>query len=366
MTKMAMESSRAGNGDTRNRRLEIALSAMILLVSSPGFAQAPNPQRPAQPPAAVRPAAPAPAARAPTAPQAPPAAPAPTTALAPAVPSGEVIARVGSTDVTTDEVRSFMATLAPREQVAIARDPALLSQAVRIMLANQLVLKEALAKKWEQQPAVAAQLRQIQSNAITESYLQSVSTPPASFPDTADLEKAYDANKTSFVVPRQFQISQVFVALSKDADKAAEDKAKKKLAEIQGKLRQPGADFSAIARTESDDPETAARGGEIGLIPESQLRPEIKSQVMGMMPNAISEPIKLDDGWHIVKLLETKASYTRPLTEVRELLVQRLRAQQAEAMRRAYLAKVLEQTPPAINEIALSKMLGEGSSLLTR
>ena len=75
-----------------------------------------------------------------------------------AVKGSEVVARVGGSDVTAEELRAAIAVARARQQAAVARDPALLSQTVRAILANRLVLKEALSKKWDQQPAVVAQL----------------------------------------------------------------------------------------------------------------------------------------------------------------------------------------------------------------
>ena len=154
-------------------------------------------------------------------------------------------------------------------------------------------------------------------------------------------------------MPRQFQLAQIFVAAAKDADKAAEDKAKKPLENIQAKLKAPGVDFAEIARTESDSKD----GSNLGWLVESQIRPEIKAQVLGLSKNGISEAIRLDDGWHILKLIDTKAAYTRTLPEVREQLVQRMRNERATAMRRSYLAELLKQHPPVLNELALSNLL---------
>lgn len=127
---------------------------------------------------------------------------------------------------------------------------------------------------------------------------------------------------------------------------------------IQAKLKQPKADFAAIAKESSDQKDSAARGGDIGWVAESQVRPEIKSQVVGLAKGAVGEPVKLSDGWHIVKLLDTKPAATRPLDDVRPLLIQRLRAQRTEVLRRSYLARLLEESPPVINELALSKIFG--------
>jgi peptidylprolyl isomerase len=271
--------------------------------------------------------------------------------------SGEVVARVGSTDIGADDMRAYIASLGPREQAAVAQDPALLSQAVRMMLASRLVLQEANAKKWEQQPQVAAQLQKVRENALVELYLQSVSTPPANFPSDDDLQKVYEANRAAFQVPRQYQVSQIFIALPKDADKAAADAARKKLDDVQKKLKAPGADFAAIARTDSAASDSAERGGDLGLLPEDQIRPEIRAHITGLAKGGVSEPITLDDGIHILRLVDTKVPYTRTLPEVREQLVRQIRTQRAGALRQNYLAELLKQQPPIINELALAKLL---------
>lgn len=272
---------------------------------------------------------------------------------------GEVVARIGGIDVSAEDVRAYVRSLDPRDQAAVERDPASLSQAVRALLASQVVLKEALAQKWDQQPAVATQLQRLRDSALTELFLQSVSKPPEAYPSQTELESAYEENKASFVVPRQFHLAQIFVAAPKSADKALDEKARTKVAEIQRKLKQKGADFGAIAQADSEDPETAKRRGEIALLAENQIAPEIRTVVMGLAKDAISDPQRLDDGWHIVKLLDTKAAYTPSLAELHDQLALRLRAERAAANRRAYLAKLLEHTPPAINELALAKVLAK-------
>ena len=59
--------------------------------------------------------------------------------------AADVVARVGDTDVTTEEVQAYLGTLAPRDQEALAKDRALLSQVVRSFLARKAVLGEKAA-----------------------------------------------------------------------------------------------------------------------------------------------------------------------------------------------------------------------------
>ena len=328
-----------------NDALKTAMLAGALFAATSSMATAQTRNAP-QPAPAARPA---PATVAPARPAQPPAA-----EDAAAVKGGEVIARVGDSEVTAEEVRATIQLLDARQQAAMTRDPALLSQTVRAILANRLVLKEATAKKWEQQPAIVAQLARARENLIVESYLQSVSVPPDNFPSEAEIKSVYEANASGLLVPRRFRLAQILIAVPKDADKAAE---RKKLDDVVKKVKQSGADFGAIARSSSDESVSAERDGEIGWVNEPDLRGEIRGQVTGLPKSGVTDAIRLDDGWHIVKLLDTEAAHTRPYSEVRDALVERMRAERVDANRRAYVAELLKQTPPVVNEIALTKLL---------
>jgi parvulin-like peptidyl-prolyl isomerase len=277
----------------------------------------------------------------------------------PSASDTNVIARVGDTEIKLDEIRAGIESLDAREQAALARDPSLLNQTVRTLLMRRVVLKEALAKHWDTEPAVATLIQRARDNAVIESYLQSVSKPPDSYPTESELQAAYDARKSQLLVPRQFRLAQIFVALPKNADKTSTEKAQAKLETIKKSLHQSGADFATVAKANSEEPESATRGGELGWLTESQIQPEVRSQLGSLSKNSISEPIRLDDGWHILKMIEIKEPYTPALEEIRSALAQQLRNEKSQANSQAYLGKLLQQTPVAINELALSKVLNK-------
>lgn len=268
-----------------------------------------------------------------------------------------VLARVGGAEVTVEEIRSALAGLGENDQAAIAKDPAVLNQVVRTLLVQRLVLKEALTKDWDKQPSVLAQLDRLRDGVIAESYLQAMSKVPTGYPSEAEMQAAYEMNKGSLVMPRQFRVAQIYIACPKGGDQAAEEKAKAKLDAATKSLAKPGASFEAIARAQSEEKDSAERGGEIGWIAENKLLPAIQSQVVGLAKGAVSEPIRLDDGWHILKNMDIKESHTASLYEVRAQLIQQMRVEKARSERQAYLAKLLQQSPIAINELALSKVL---------
>lgn len=329
-------------------RLLLAGGFAACLGASVAEAADPKTQPKPQAPAAVAPAAAVPAA------QRPASASTPTS-------SGETLARVGATELKDSDIRNAVNSLGPRERAALAEDPAALSQFVRVLLVNQLVLKEAVAKQWDQQPANAALLQRVRESAVIEAYLQSVSKPAEDFPAEADIRKAYEANKGALQVPRQYQLAQVYVAVPKEGDAAAKEKAKQKIDGVFAKLKAPNADFGAIARADSDAKQTAGGGGEIGWVTEAQLRPEVRPLVLALVKGGITDPIMVDDGWQIIKLLDTKEPHVRAFEEVRDALAQRMREEQAAVNRRAFIGGLLKQDAPVINELALSKLLSSGT-----
>jgi parvulin-like peptidyl-prolyl isomerase len=266
------------------------------------------------------------------------------------------IARVGSEDIPAARVKGYLENLGATERAALEKNPALLNQAVRTLILQQILLKEALAAGWDKQAEVVAQLERLRQGAIAESYLETVAKAPDDYPGDAELQATYDARKAELVMPKQVQVAQIYIAAPKE-DKEAAAKAKAKIEAIEQKVRQAGGDFAAIARAESDETESAARGGEVGWLQEASLQPEIRQQVSALKKGEAGKPVQLGDGWYLVKVLDVKEASTATLDEVREQLKRAMRAERARQNREAYLAKLQQQNPMAINELALANLL---------
>ena len=124
------------------------------------------------------------------------------------------------------------------------------------------------------------------------------------------------------------------------------------------KVKQPGADFAALARSvvrrhgvrrAGRRARLAVRAGPADRNPQPGRR-ACKGRDSPSRSGSTTAGIS-SSCWI------PKRPDTRPLAEVRDALVQRIRAERAEANRRAYMAELLKQTPPVVNEIALSKLL---------
>src|SRR6201992_1863468 len=80
-----------------------------------------------------------------------------------------------------------------------------------------------------------------------------------------------------------------------------EDKAK----EIKAQLDK-GADFAELAKKESKDP-GASDGGDLGFFTKDQMVPEFSAVAFALEPGKISDPVKSQFGWHVIKVEEKRA-----------------------------------------------------------
>lgn len=270
--------------------------------------------------------------------------------------TNDIIARVGDQEIKAAQVTPYLENLSEPDREALSKNPAALSQAVRSLILQQILFKEAIASGWDKTPEVVAQLDRLRQGAIAETYLQSIARVPEGFPSDEDVKAVYESRKADLLVPTQIRLSQIYIAIPKDASKEAQDKAKSRIDELSKAVKT--GDFATIAREKSDERETASRGGEVGWLAESQIQTEIRSKVGTLSKGSVTEPIRLADGWYIVKVLDTKVAHTATLDEVKDQLVRLLRSERAKANREAYLAKLQQQNPVALDELGLSKLLG--------
>jgi peptidylprolyl isomerase len=240
------------------------------------------------------------------------------------------------------------------DKEALARDTATLNKLVRSMLVQRVILKEALEKKWEEEPGTVALLKSTREAAIADSYLKALNRPPESYPSEAELKIAYENGRAALTVPRSFRLAQIFIAEEAGSDK--------KLKTVQQRLKESPASFGKVATEMSEEKESASRDGEIGWLNEQQIQPEILAQLPQLKVNAISAPLRLKDGWHILKVLDVREPFTPIFDQVRVQLAQRLRTEKSSASMQAYVSEVLQNHPVAINEVALSKLLQNAPS----
>ena len=255
--------------------------------------------------------------------------------------SDPVIAQVGSQELTAGDFSKAIATLDPEVRRKAAGDHKALLDLVRAELGRRAILAEAHDRHWDKRPDIVARAERAREDVIITSFLATQTTPPSDFPGDAAIREVYEANLSRFMKPREYHVAQIYIARP---DKArAEDLARTRAraAAIVDKARKPGADFSTLARHESDDHDSAAQGGDLGWVPETQLLPEIARTLAGLGDNEVSDPVEVADGWHILHELGTKPAVPEPLDKMRPAIVKLLRDRESARLGEAHVGELL-------------------------
>ena len=267
------------------------------------------------------------------------------------------VARMGAIGLSPAEVEIFLRGLTPeiRAQATASREA--LDGLIRAELTRRAVAAEAAKASWADRPEVAAMIDQARQQVIVETWLTAKSEPPAAEPPEADLRRIYDDNTARFVAPAEVRLAQIFLPVAPGAPAAEAKAAEDRIGDLRRRARARGADFAALARQASQHKDSADKGGDMGWLAEDSLIPEIREAVAGLEKGAISAPVRSQAGWHLIRLVDRKESRVQGFDEVRPLLVEALRRQQAVELRRQYVEGLVGAAPPAINEIAVTEIL---------
>ncbi len=272
----------------------------------------------------------------------------------------DVIARRGDLALTVGALRSLLERETPEARAALLRDPEALTQFVRNRMLRLALMEEAKAQRFDQQPEVIARAEQARQDAIAVAFLESRSRPDAAWPSEEEVQAVYDANRTRFMLPRQYRLSQIFLAVPKGAAKDVEEAALKRLRDWRGQATAANArnrvDFAELAKRHSEDRGSAARGGALDWVREDRMIEPIREAVAGMQEGALSQPIRSEQGFHLVRLEGTRPAGPAPLPEVREAIVAAMRQQRAQELTRLVLNEMLRREPIRIDEIALGRV----------
>jgi peptidyl-prolyl cis-trans isomerase D len=139
------------------------------------------------------------------------------------------------------------------------------------------------------------------------------------------LKQAYEARLSQYQEPEQRQASHILFAVTKSNTpqerKAIREKAEKTL-EI---LRAHPERFAELAKQESNDPGSAAQGGDLGFFAKGMMVKPFEDAVFKLKEGGLSEIVESDFGFHIIKLTSIRPVKTQSFAEVKDKLAENLK-----------------------------------------
>lgn len=151
----------------------------------------------------------------------------------------------------------------------------------------------------------------------------------------------YEKHKDAFTIPGEVALSEIFLPLEGHTAAEVEQRARRVVAEVRA-----GQSFAEAATTNSPASRaTRAQGGKMGTFRAGDLNPDIAAAISTLKVGEVTEPIRLQDGFQIIRVDERKAATVRPLEdpEVQQAVGRAATMEQAEEARKKYIKKLRDE-----------------------
>ena len=261
-------------------------------------------------------------------PQTAPGTPAPQAApqnlpTPPTVAPDAVVISVAGKKYTAAEVDKIITTLPPQYQMAARSNPQILSQVFFLEQLAAMAEKDGLDKISPYKEALAFQRGQTLAQAEVATHANLIGATPD------EVDAYYKAHPEKF---QQAKVRVIKIEFNPAPDKGASEGKKiateaEAKAKIEGLRKQivDGADFGKLAKENSDDKESGAKGGDFGIMKHDSSYPApIKDAVFALKAGEMSQPVRLPNGFYLIRVDE---STTQPYSEVDSQIAQQIRQQ---------------------------------------
>ena len=216
----------------------------------------------------------------------------------PARAEDKVLAKVNGVEIKESDVALAEEELAPSLQ---QMDPASRKDNVLGFLIDlQIVAKAAEDKKIENTDDFKKRLAFTRKRLMMDSLLAAEGKAATS--DEA-MKKVYDEAAKQITSEVEVRARHILVE-TEDEAKAVVEELKK------------GADFAELAKKKSKDP-GASDGGDLGFFTKDQMVPEFSAIAFTLEPGKISDPVKSQFGWHVIKVEEKRSRQAPPIDQVK-------------------------------------------------
>ncbi len=141
-----------------------------------------------------------------------------------------------------------------------------------------------------------------------------------------EVERTYNDNIEMYSTPEQVRASHILLKTDGKDDEAVKAKAEEIL-----KQAKSGADFAELAKKYSQDEASAKNGGDLDYFSRGRMVPEFDQVAFSLEPGQISDLVKTQYGYHIIKVTDKKPASTKSLDEVRQQIIDQMTWERAQS-----------------------------------
>lgn len=240
--------------------------------------------------------------------------------------NNKVLAKVGNREITQADVNFFMQSLNPQTSAQFQSEAGQ-KQLLDELINQELFYLDALDNKMDKDESYLREVERLKSTLLKQFAISKV-LGNLKISDE-EVESFFKENTAQFVSPKSIQASHILVEKQEEAENIL-----KELSE--------GLSFEDAAQKYSTCP-SKEKGGDLGSFSRGQMVPEFEEVAFNMKLNKISEPVKTQFGYHIIKVTGETEEGSMSLEEVKPQIEKQLLGQKQEKVYFDNVARIKEQ-----------------------
>ncbi len=212
-------------------------------------------------------------------------------------------------------------------------------------------LKKALAETGITFDEYKSRIRdnQIIHDAVQKAIDQQVKITPE------EIKAYYDKNTDQFKQPETVRASHILIRVPADATDEVKKQKRTQIESVMSLLKS-GEKFADVAKKFSEDPGSAANGGDLNFFARGQMVPEFDTAAFSLKTNELSGIITTQYGYHILLVTDRKPPQTVPFDEVKDDLGQFLKQRKGAEATREQVAKLRKAAKVEILDASLEPL----------
>jgi peptidyl-prolyl cis-trans isomerase D len=167
------------------------------------------------------------------------------------------------------------------------------------------------------------------------------------------LKAQYQKNIQDYQVPDRVHVEHILLMTVGKTDAEVEE-IKKKAQDILNQAKK-GSNFEDLAKKYSEDPGTKDKGGDLGWVTHGQTVPEFEKAAFSLPKGSISDLVKTQYGFHILKIMDKESAHTKPFDEVKDSIRTPLLLSEADK-KASDIADKLSQAIRQSNKVSLDDL----------
>jgi parvulin-like peptidyl-prolyl isomerase len=235
----------------------------------------------------------------------------------------DILAVVGDKAIPVDAIRDILAETSEKNKEKVR------GRWVDYFIDLEVYSNEAKKVGLDKDPEVSNELRRQQDGVLADAYRRRFVADDLMV-SPKDIAAYYQSHAELFTMPEKIRCKSILVDSKEDAEAVLQD-------------LKDGAVFASLAVKRSLYPKAARRGGEIGWFSRGEKDPALEEVAFSLKKGEVSDIIKTEQGYEIVKLMDRKEAGLKPLEEVRNYIDISLREKKKEEVKEKYYKKARVQ-----------------------